>query len=70
MRRRTKDQNEGEVPGEVTWSHAGGWSSKPTPLAVMVCYRGGERQGREKGKIRDRATNTWHSVAHMHTPRM
>lgn len=37
---------------------------RPTPLAVMVCYKGGERQGWEKGKIR--ATYTRYSVAYIH----
>lgn len=69
MRKRTKDRNEDEVPGEVTWIHAGGWSLKPTPLAVLVCYRRGERQGWEKGRNkRNRAVYTWYSVAYMHTP--
>lgn len=26
-----------EVPGEVTWNQARGWSSNLTPLAEMVC---------------------------------
>lgn len=71
MRKRTKNENEGKVPGGVTWSHAGGWSSRPTPLAVMVCYRGkGERRGREKGQIREIEQHTHGSVAYMHTPHM
>lgn len=45
-RNEAKDEKREREPGEVTWIHAGGWSPKPTPLAVTLCYGGGEKRGR------------------------
>lgn len=42
-RMRTRKEEQNEMPGEVTWNHAGGWSLKPTPLEVMACWRGGKK---------------------------